>query len=730
MFGTRTSVTGAPAATWSAAVLRNNRLSARTPSSSELCTALHEQHRADRERDREHERREERDAHANRSARAVHADALATLHHPVAGAAARSGACACRTAGRSCGAARRRRPRRRWGRRSKSRPQISSRISAFGDNFGARRIEYLEQRELATGELDLGVGPVARSRRRDRARDRRLAGHSGAARVPRRASARRRATSTTNENGFDRKSSAPVSSASASSYSPSLAVSIRIGVQISSSRSVRQTRSRSCPAGACRARSRRSRPRGRATGRRVRRAATSTSKPSALSPRAIAFGESHLVLDHQHPHARIVAPADQAVRARNLKTSSGRLSVTTAPAPSSCAHQSTNKESTMRTPDGLDGARRRAVLVLVGAVERLRRPAAAATAWRRSATPTTATTKASRQSSTATKDPQEAFLALRRVHARARRRHARPRGERGGRRRLHRGRPGRRRRRARSRRRVQEAERGVPEASRRSRARWRRRRPERCRPEQAKKQALAFAKCMREHGIDMPDPEFEGGGTVRSIAPGDGLDPNDPQMQAAMKECQKGAGLRGPGSGHRDAARRWRDARTTSWRRWPPSPALVTAAAARGRPAVRWPHPRPTTCAATTAGGAARPRRARERRRHPRVRRPRRRRQPALGHDHRLPAAGATVERGQSLSRSTRAGSAAVRRRPAVPRPRAGRERRRRRAPARGEPRRARVRRRASTSTRTSTGRRPPRSVLAGVARRRGDRHGRARRTS
>ena len=48
--------------------------------------------------------------------------------------------------------------------------------------------------------------------------------------APRRTMARRRATSTTKENGLDRKSSAPVSRASASSYSPDLAVSMRIGV--------------------------------------------------------------------------------------------------------------------------------------------------------------------------------------------------------------------------------------------------------------------------------------------------------------------------------------------------------------------------------------------------------------------------------------------------------------------------------------------------------------------
>ena len=57
----------------------------------------------------------------------------------------------------------------------------------------------------------------------------------------RRSNARIRATSTTKENGFERKSSAPVSSASASSYSPDLAVSIRIGVVTPSSRRLRHT---------------------------------------------------------------------------------------------------------------------------------------------------------------------------------------------------------------------------------------------------------------------------------------------------------------------------------------------------------------------------------------------------------------------------------------------------------------------------------------------------------
>ena len=48
--------------------------------------------------------------------------------------------------------------------------------------------------------------------------------------------------------------------------------------------------------------------------------------------------------------------------------------------------------------------------------------------------------------------------------------------------------------------------------------------------------ALAHARCMREHGIDMPDPQVDGGG-VR-IEPGS-IDPQDPEFRKAQKECEK-----------------------------------------------------------------------------------------------------------------------------------------------------------------------------------------------
>jgi hypothetical protein len=57
--------------------------------------------------------------------------------------------------------------------------------------------------------------------------------------------------------------------------------------------------------------------------------------------------------------------------------------------------------------------------------------------------------------------------------------------------------------------------------------------------QQAKEQQamLKFARCMRAHGVqNFPDPQAGGGLTIHK---GDGIDPNDPQFQAAQKECQK-----------------------------------------------------------------------------------------------------------------------------------------------------------------------------------------------
>jgi hypothetical protein len=54
--------------------------------------------------------------------------------------------------------------------------------------------------------------------------------------------------------------------------------------------------------------------------------------------------------------------------------------------------------------------------------------------------------------------------------------------------------------------------------------------------------ALKFAKCMREHGVDMPDPTRAGGGGILQKMGGPGKrdgGPGDPKMRAADKACAK-----------------------------------------------------------------------------------------------------------------------------------------------------------------------------------------------
>jgi hypothetical protein len=80
--------------------------------------------------------------------------------------------------------------------------------------------------------------------------------------------------------------------------------------------------------------------------------------------------------------------------------------------------------------------------------------------------------------------------------------------------------------------------------------------PQELTPEQ-KDAMLAFAQCMRDNGVDMPDPQFQSGGAVM-IGPGpDGgsgpkLDPESPVFQAAEDACRDlmgefGRGGAGPG---------------------------------------------------------------------------------------------------------------------------------------------------------------------------------------
>jgi hypothetical protein len=62
--------------------------------------------------------------------------------------------------------------------------------------------------------------------------------------------------------------------------------------------------------------------------------------------------------------------------------------------------------------------------------------------------------------------------------------------------------------------------------------------------EQAKflDQALKFARCMRAHGVDMPDPKAQGGGiSIQKRSSGSGSsgpNPDSPAFQRAQSECQ------------------------------------------------------------------------------------------------------------------------------------------------------------------------------------------------
>jgi hypothetical protein len=56
--------------------------------------------------------------------------------------------------------------------------------------------------------------------------------------------------------------------------------------------------------------------------------------------------------------------------------------------------------------------------------------------------------------------------------------------------------------------------------------------------EEFKKAALANARCMRDHGIDFPDPEFDPNGGAR-VKIGKRLNPEGAKFQAAQKACEK-----------------------------------------------------------------------------------------------------------------------------------------------------------------------------------------------
>jgi hypothetical protein len=53
-------------------------------------------------------------------------------------------------------------------------------------------------------------------------------------------------------------------------------------------------------------------------------------------------------------------------------------------------------------------------------------------------------------------------------------------------------------------------------------------------PEMADK-LLDFSKCMRDHGIDFPDPQFQGGGVMMQMD--ESVDPSSDEFQAAQAAC-------------------------------------------------------------------------------------------------------------------------------------------------------------------------------------------------
>jgi len=59
-------------------------------------------------------------------------------------------------------------------------------------------------------------------------------------------------------------------------------------------------------------------------------------------------------------------------------------------------------------------------------------------------------------------------------------------------------------------------------------------------PAEDEEKLLQFARCMREHGIDMPDPNANGG-MMFEVGPSEGgkggIDPNDADFQAAQEAC-------------------------------------------------------------------------------------------------------------------------------------------------------------------------------------------------
>lgn len=49
---------------------------------------------------------------------------------------------------------------------------------------------------------------------------------------------------------------------------------------------------------------------------------------------------------------------------------------------------------------------------------------------------------------------------------------------------------------------------------------------------------LEFTQCMRENGVDVPDPTFDENGQPQLGGANQAIDPSDPKFQAALQKCQ------------------------------------------------------------------------------------------------------------------------------------------------------------------------------------------------
>jgi hypothetical protein len=66
--------------------------------------------------------------------------------------------------------------------------------------------------------------------------------------------------------------------------------------------------------------------------------------------------------------------------------------------------------------------------------------------------------------------------------------------------------------------------------------------------EEERQKQLAFAQCMRDHGIDFPDPQVSSdGGGINVQQGGPGVDPNSPGFKEAFDTCSAQVGLPKPG---------------------------------------------------------------------------------------------------------------------------------------------------------------------------------------